>query len=115
MEEKKRNESLSKDEEFIKKTMEKLMGEVLDMARINGMGSQEQFEQFSEATLQHHQKVAIAILLGSEFSVTRTCLTLGGTPKVYYDIQAFEADRVRQCFNYPGTPERPLGISWRLS
>jgi len=50
MEEKKRSDNLSKDEEFIKKTMEKLMGEVLDMARINGMGSIEQFEQFSKST-----------------------------------------------------------------
>ena len=71
-------------------------------------------EESSEATLQHHQKVAIAILLGSEFSVERTYLTLGDTPKVYCDIHALEARSVSQYVNL-SVPERPLGISWRLS
>ena len=70
-------------------------------------------EENSEATLQHHQKVAIAILLGAEFSVERTYLTLGDTPKVYCDIQAFEACRVSQYVNL-SVPDRPCGISWRL-
>ena len=70
-------------------------------------------EENSEATLQHHQKVAIAILLGAEFSVERTYLTLGDTPKVYCDIHALEARRVSQYMNL-SVPGRPLGISWRL-
>ena len=50
MEKEKRNENLTKSEEFVKRTMEKLMGEILDMARINGMGSPEQFAQFEKST-----------------------------------------------------------------
>jgi len=42
----------TKSETFIKKAIENLMGEVLDLGRINGMGGESQFTQF-ERTVKY--------------------------------------------------------------